>query len=121
MGAPPQGWFVNIAIEAETDLSPRDLLARIEAIEHELGRSRPFANAPRTIDLDILLYGRAIVTEPDLVIPHPRMSERRFVLEPLAEIAPDAVHPTACKTIAELLADCPDPGRVHRHTPADSP
>lgn len=117
VGAPPQEWFVNVAVEADTALRPRALLRALQAIESELGRSRPYPNAPRTVDLDILLYGAEVVAEPDLVIPHPRMTVRRFVLEPLAEIAPHAVHPVERRTIAELLAACPDPGRVRRLSP----
>ncbi len=95
---PPVGYldqpeFVNAVAEIRTRLAPRDLLDQVLALERNQGRTRDFANAPRTIDLDILLYGGHVVNEPGLTIPHPRMLERAFVLMPLAEIAPDAVVP----------------------------
>jgi len=95
---PPVGYldqpeFVNAVAEIRTRLAPRDLLDQVLALERNQGRTRDFANAPRTIDLDILLYGGHVVNEPGLTIPHPRMLERAFVLVPLAEIAPDAVVP----------------------------
>jgi 2-amino-4-hydroxy-6-hydroxymethyldihydropteridine diphosphokinase len=95
---PPVGYldqpeFVNAVAEIRTRLAPRDLLDQVLALERNQGRTRDFANAPRTIDLDILLYGGHVVNEPGLVIPHPRMLERAFVLVPLAEIAPDAIVP----------------------------
>jgi 2-amino-4-hydroxy-6-hydroxymethyldihydropteridine diphosphokinase len=95
---PPVGYldqpeFVNAVAEIRTRLAPRDLLDQLLALERNQGRTRDFANAPRTIDLDILLYGGHVVNEPGLTIPHPRMLERAFVLVPLAEIAPDAVVP----------------------------
>jgi 2-amino-4-hydroxy-6-hydroxymethyldihydropteridine diphosphokinase len=103
-----QPWFLNIAAEVETRLFPRQLLARVEKIEKELGRKRIVVKGPRTIDIDILLFGRFVVNTPDLVIPHPRMHERRFVLEPLAELAPELRHPVTKKTIRELLASVKD-------------
>jgi 2-amino-4-hydroxy-6-hydroxymethyldihydropteridine diphosphokinase len=89
-------------VEAETKLMPLQLLQRTMRIERELGRVRRVAKGPRTIDIDILLYGRQVVREPDLEIPHPRMHERRFVLEPMAEIAPDVRHPVFKRTMREL-------------------
>jgi 2-amino-4-hydroxy-6-hydroxymethyldihydropteridine diphosphokinase len=85
--------FVNAVAEIRTRLAPRDLLDQLLALERNQGRTRDFPNAPRTIDLDIVLYGGYVVNEPDLTIPHPRMLERAFVLVPLAEIAPNAVVP----------------------------
>ena len=95
---PPAGYldqpdFVNAVARIETRLAPRDLLERLLAIERAHGRVRDLPNGPRTLDLDILLYGERIVREPELTIPHPRMLERAFVLVPLAEIAPEAVVP----------------------------
>ena len=104
---PPAGYldqpeFVNAVARIETRLAPRDLLERLLAIEHAHGRVREFPNGPRTLDLDILLYGERIVREPGLTIPHPRMLERAFVLVPLAEIAPEAVVPGGGR-VADLV------------------
>lgn len=98
-----QRWFLNLVVEAETDLFPRQLLARTAAIERALGRVRSAPKGPRTIDIDILLYGQARMRTTDLEIPHPRMAERRFVLAPLADLAPDLRHPASGRTIRELL------------------
>ena len=103
VGYKDQPWFLNQVFELETILTPHELLAWCNKIEHDGGRVRTFPNAPRTLDIDILLYGDRIICDPGLIIPHPRMSERRFVLEPLAEIAPDLLHPVEKKTISELL------------------
>ena len=91
-----------MTIEIETELEPIILLARLQEIEHKMGRSREIKNGPRTIDLDILLYEDKIVDQPALQIPHPRMHKRKFVLDPLVEIAPSAVHPVLKKTIKQL-------------------
>ena len=96
--------FLNCVVEAETSLLPMRLLQRIESIEREMGRKRRIAKGPRNIDIDILLHGRAVVETHRLQIPHPRMETRRFVLEPLAELAPDLRHPVHRRTIRELLA-----------------
>ena len=98
--APP---FLNAAAEIRTTLGSHALLQELLEIEHSLGRSRREKWAPRKIDLDILLFGDHIISSDDLIVPHPLMHERRFVLQPLAEIAPDVVHPTLMMTIAGLL------------------
>ena len=99
-----QPWFLNLVAEIETDLLPRQLLARTRKIEKELGRKRKVSKGPRTIDIDILLYGSFVIDTPDLQVPHPRMAERRFVLEPLAQLAPELRHPVLRRTVSELLA-----------------
>ena len=104
VGVGPQPLFLNGAGVGETDLSPRALLDALLALERERGRERPFAGAPRTLDLDLVLFGNQILNEPGLTIPHPRFRERRFVLEPLAEIASAMVDPVTGLTIAQLLA-----------------
>jgi 2-amino-4-hydroxy-6-hydroxymethyldihydropteridine diphosphokinase len=103
-----QPWFLNQVIEAETTLFPRQLLARLNMIEREMGRLRIAPKGPRTIDLDILLFGNAVVHAAGLEIPHPRMAERRFVLEPLAELAADLRPPRGRRTVREMLAEVMD-------------
>ena len=102
---PNQPWFLNQVIEVETSLFPRQLLQRLHRIERSLGRVRVIPKGPRLIDIDILLFGRAIVNSPDLEIPHPRMPDRRFVLELLAELVPDLRHPVTRRTIRQMLSD----------------
>jgi 2-amino-4-hydroxy-6-hydroxymethyldihydropteridine diphosphokinase len=99
-----QPWFLNQVIECETELFPRQLLARLQKIERAMGRKRRVAKGPREIDLDILLLGDAVVKAPELEVPHPRMAERRFVLEPLAELVPEKKHPGTRRTMREMLA-----------------
>jgi len=98
-----QRWFLNLVVEAETDLFPRQLLGRIAKIEQQLGRRRMLANGPRTIDIDILFYGNFVVHTPELKIPHPRFAERRFVLAPMVELAPNLRDPVSRRTMRELL------------------
>ncbi len=102
-GPPGQPRFLNGAAELDTSLTARNLLRQLLAIEARYGRTREAHHGPRTLDLDLLLYGDRIIDEPDLQVPHPRMTSRRFVLEPLAEIAPQAWHPVARATIGDLL------------------
>jgi 2-amino-4-hydroxy-6-hydroxymethyldihydropteridine diphosphokinase len=102
-----QRWFLNLVVEAETELFPMQLLARIVKVERALGRVRTVPKGPRTLDIDILLYGRAVVRSARLEIPHPRMGERRFVLAPLAELAPGLRHPLIRKTMREMLDAAP--------------
>ena len=100
----PQAMFLNAAAVGETSLPPRALLEALLAIELERGRERPYVNAPRTLDLDLILAGDTVVEEPGLVLPHPRFRERRFVLEPLAAVAPELRDPVSGRTVAELLS-----------------
>jgi 2-amino-4-hydroxy-6-hydroxymethyldihydropteridine diphosphokinase len=102
-----QPWFLNCVVALETGKTPRELLAHALAIEEGLGRRRTHGKGPRTIDIDILLFGARVIDKPGLKIPHPAMHERRFVLEPLAEIAPGVIHPTLKKTASEMLAGLP--------------
>lgn len=108
VGYADQEWFLNAVIEIETEWDPFDLLKHCQRVENELHRERIIPKGPRTIDLDILLYHDVVIQQPELVIPHPSIAERRFVLEPLAEIAPNAIHPVHHKSIADLLRQCPD-------------
>jgi 2-amino-4-hydroxy-6-hydroxymethyldihydropteridine diphosphokinase len=102
----PQPLYLNAAAAGSTTLPPRAVLEALLAIERERGRERPAPKAARSLDLDLILYGAAVLDEPDLVIPHPRFRERRFVLEPLAEVAPDLVDPVTHKSVGELFAAC---------------
>jgi 2-amino-4-hydroxy-6-hydroxymethyldihydropteridine diphosphokinase len=102
-----QPWFLNCAAGLETRLTPEQLMARLLQIEQEMGRRRIQKKGPRTIDIDILLFGGLILDSPEITIPHPAMHERRFVLAPLAEIAPGARHPVLKKMISELLEKLP--------------
>jgi len=104
VGVGPQPNFLNGAVVGHTELSARELLERLLAIERERGRERPFPGAPRTLDLDLILYGNQVVDEPGLVVPHPRFRQRRFVLEPLAEVAPDLIDPLTGQTVQALAA-----------------
>ncbi|HWB83757.1 MAG TPA: 2-amino-4-hydroxy-6-hydroxymethyldihydropteridine diphosphokinase [Bryobacteraceae bacterium] len=103
VGYTPQRWFLNLVLEAETDLFPIQLLARVSRIERALGRIRTVVNGPRTIDIDILLYGQTVVQTVGLEIPHPLMAERRFVLAPLSDLAPGLRLPRTQRTVRELL------------------
>jgi 2-amino-4-hydroxy-6-hydroxymethyldihydropteridine diphosphokinase len=113
-GKTDQPSFVNQALEIETNLFPKELLQQLLDIEKKLGRKREEKYGPRTIDIDILLYGDQICNDPLLRIPHPELQNRRFALTPLAEIGPGLVHPVFKKSITELLATCSDPLEVTR-------
>lgn len=109
-----QPWFLNSVAEARTELSPTELIDAILAVERILGRERRVPKGPRIIDIDILLYGDQAICSSELDIPHPCMTERRFVLVPFAEIAPNAIHPVRKATIAELLSKTSDRSAVRR-------
>jgi 2-amino-4-hydroxy-6-hydroxymethyldihydropteridine diphosphokinase len=104
IGFREQAWFLNLVAEFETDLLPEQLLNRMQKIEMGMGRTRTVANGPRTLDIDILLYGDIVTKTDELEIPHPRYRERRFTLAPLAELNPGLMDPVTGRTMAEMLA-----------------
>ena len=112
-----QPWFLNCAIEAETSLSPAELLKNLQAIEAGMASRKLVPRGPRIIDLDVLFYGSQVIREPGIEIPHSRLAERRFVLVPLAEIAPELRHPVLGKTATDLLAGTPDRSEVRPWRP----
>lgn len=112
VGAPGQAWFLNAVVEAETSLLPLQLLHALLQIERELGRRRITPHGPRTVDLDILFYGSSVIRSRELEVPHPRLTERRFVLVPLVQMAPELRHPVLHKSITQLLAETPDRSEV---------
>jgi len=107
VGSEAQPSVLNAVVAGVTSLQAHPLLERLLSIEQEFGRTRPYGGAPRTLDLDLILYGDQVIDEPGLIVPHPRFRERRFVLEPLAEIAPDWRDPVTGKTTGELLRELP--------------
>jgi 2-amino-4-hydroxy-6-hydroxymethyldihydropteridine diphosphokinase len=114
VGGPPQAWYCNAAMELETSLSPEGILGALQGIEAAMGRVRTVPDGPRIIDLDILLFGSRVIESGALVVPHPRLCARRFVLEPLAEIAAGVVHPLEGVTVAELRERIGEGQRVLR-------
>ena len=113
-----QPWFLNQVVEAKTNLFPRQLLHCAQDVERQMGRKRTIANGPRVIDVDILLYGRTVMDSLELTLPHPRMAERRFVLEPLAELAPRLRHPVLKRSMIDLLA-ATESQKVKPYRPAE--
>src|ERR1700716_1403613 len=107
-----QPWFLNCAIALETTKTPEVLMMSILRIEQEMGRKREQKKGPRTIDIDILLFGSVVIDTAELTVPHPAMHQRRFVLEPLAEIAPEELHPQFNKTVRELVEALPTGQKV---------
>ncbi len=116
-GTPGEGWFLNGVAQIETDLTPQSLLAVCREIERSLGRDPEHRSGPRTIDLDILFYGDRVFQEQELIVPHPRLHLRRFVLEPLVEIEPALVHPVLKQSFRQLLAQLTDRHQVRRLDP----
>jgi 2-amino-4-hydroxy-6-hydroxymethyldihydropteridine diphosphokinase len=113
-----QDWFLNCVVEGETDLAAAALLKNLRGIEARMGSTKVIVKGPRILDIDILLYGDETIATPELQVPHPRMTQRRFVLVPLAEIAPGLRHPSWNMSAKELLAVTTDRSEVRRFDPA---
>jgi 2-amino-4-hydroxy-6-hydroxymethyldihydropteridine diphosphokinase len=117
---PGEGWFLNGVVQLETNIASRSLLTTLQEIERALGRDNDKRSGPRTIDLDILFYGKHVIKEPGLTIPHPRLHQRRFVLMPMNELDPLWVHPTLNQSMAQLLTDAKDHSQVRLLFPQPS-
>jgi 2-amino-4-hydroxy-6-hydroxymethyldihydropteridine diphosphokinase len=122
---PPWGYFdqptfLNQVLLGATDLDPQNLLAHLKKTEVDLGRVKTFKNGPRVIDLDLLLYDDEVIDSPPLIVPHPHMQERAFVLVPLSEIAPDLIHPVLGQSMRDLLSQV-DASGIYWYAPADCP
>jgi 2-amino-4-hydroxy-6-hydroxymethyldihydropteridine diphosphokinase len=114
-----QSWFLNCVVEAETTLAPRDLLDKLQSIERSLGSKKLISRGPRIVDLDVLFYDDAVIHEPGMEIPHPRLADRLFVLIPLVELVPDLRHPVLGQSAAELLAATKDRSVVRLRQPEE--
>lgn len=112
VGFKDQDDFLNMVIEAETELQPTELIINLQEIEHRMGRVKEILDGPRTIDLDILFYERQLIDTPNLKIPHPRLHKRNFVLKPLMEISADFIHPKLKKSIQQLYKELKNPEKV---------
>jgi len=117
---PGTGWFLNGVVRLETDLTARSLLTVCREIERSLGRHEEDRKGPRTLDLDLLFYGQEVIDEQDLIVPHPRLHQRRFVLAPFVDLDPEWIHPVLHRTVAELLAETSDHSTVRRLDPQPS-
>ncbi len=117
-GNPGNGWFLNGVVQLETEIAPNSLLEVCREIEKALGRNQERRDGPRTLDLDLLFYGTRIINEPALVVPHPRLYLRRFVLTPMVELDPDWCHPVLKRTVKDLLEHLADEAQVRRLAPA---
>jgi 2-amino-4-hydroxy-6-hydroxymethyldihydropteridine diphosphokinase len=117
---PGDAWFLNGVVQLETDVTPKSLLAVLREIERALGRDQDNRSGPRSIDLDLLFYGGQTINEPGLVVPHPRLHQRRFVLMPLSELAPLWTHPISQRSVSQLLADVEDRSEVRLLFPQPS-
>ena len=117
VGLADQPTFLNAVAQISTGLNARQLLTQLLEVEQRLGRTSAVRNGPRVIDLDLLLIGSSVIAEPGLVVPHPRLNERRFVLAPLAEIAPELVHPVLGVTMAKLFSQLPEGEWVRVYAP----
>lgn len=118
--SPGDGWFLNGVVQIETAVPPRRLLSILREIEQALGRDQDNRSGPRTMDLDLLFYGDRTITEPDLIVPHPRLHQRRFVLMPLSEIAPLWTHPISQRSMRQLLDEVEDRSEVRLLSPQPS-
>ncbi len=116
-----QDWFLNAVVQLRTDLSPDEFLHLIRKVETKLGRERKIVNGPRTIDLDILIWGREIIESEDLIIPHPRLHQRLFVLRPLMDIGADLIHPGFGIPIRELFLQLKNTEQIRLFKPSFSP
>jgi 2-amino-4-hydroxy-6-hydroxymethyldihydropteridine diphosphokinase len=117
---PGDEWFLNGVVQLETDVTPKSLLAVMREIERSLGRDQDDRSGPRTIDLDLLFYGDRAIDEPGLVVPHPRLHQRRFVLMPLSELAPLLMHPVMRRSVNQMLAEVEDQSEVRLLFPQPS-